>query len=227
MRLPHCLKHSLGFAALALTASLLLGCAHALETHYFKSIDTSTGKPTNYYKVTIRARSAFASSRYISGYFDDATVDRYFGETSQPSKAAFRQDTGENPVVSLDKRLEDRKLVILFSSNSDDIVGQIQTIADGRELSALIAGFTNKDLLISAERAKADAREQAAVVTLLATAGDQLANALNPDDAQATHTALLEHVNKLASSLGNENPFSTLDDATQWLRFNRARLLKE
>src|SRR4051794_298126 len=70
-----------------LTAISLAGCASVFdEKHFFKSkaVDAQ-GQPVNYYRVEVKGTTMLSSSRYISGYFDESAVDRYFNECSQPA----------------------------------------------------------------------------------------------------------------------------------------------
>jgi hypothetical protein len=50
---------------------VLISCQSAKELHYFK-----TGG--NYYRLMIDEKSFASKARYLSGYFDEKAVDKYF-----------------------------------------------------------------------------------------------------------------------------------------------------
>ena len=222
-------KSSLLFAILLIFPSLL-GCVSvAKEHHFFKSIDR-TGNPVNYYRVTVHGSTSFSSSRYLSGFFDEETVDRYFNEFSQPKGGKFLSDPlvpSENKIVSLDKRHDDRKLVVLLSSNSDQIATELGSLAEGKEISGLVAAFAAKDTQTALTKAKFAAGEQFTSGAAVADSGQSIIDGLKADDPQATSAQLLALVNQIATALGGDTRFSSLKEAADWLRFNRSRLIRE
>ena len=55
----------------------ICSCQSAKELHYFKQGD-------NYYRIKINECAFLSSSRYQSGYYDEAALDQYFGEIRRP-----------------------------------------------------------------------------------------------------------------------------------------------
>lgn len=201
----------------------LAGCASRFgERHYFKSEDGQSA-PVNYYRVTVQGGTFLNSSRYLSGYFDEAAVDAYFSQTS--AGQGF-QPASKGKVQSLDAGLRDRKLVLILSANSDAMAGEIGQIADN---SALMGGLTQlvagAGLLAPAQQTLRRQQERA---QSLARAGLGLLGDLpaQPSAVLAQGRAL-ELANRLAAELGREQPFRNLAEAQTWLNANRARLLKE
>jgi hypothetical protein len=66
----------------------LAGCSSFQEKHYFRVVD-KRGKVINYFRLTVDGGTAFCSSRYVSGYFDEQAVNEYFGTIAQPKQGAF------------------------------------------------------------------------------------------------------------------------------------------
>lgn len=117
----------------------LVSCQATKELHYIKEGD-------NYYRLKIKQHSFLSSSRYMSGYFDPAAVDAYFGdvkkaEGKQSSRAILDKENG--------KCTEGRELVLILSSNSDAVAQEITSISDNAALFSLLQGLTNQDKLLN------------------------------------------------------------------------------
>jgi hypothetical protein len=115
---------------LMLLILLLNSCQSSRELHYFKSGE-------NYYRLNIKAKSFASKSRYISGYFDDKAVEKYFSELNQPDSA--------NTVKWSSAPNNNSKLVMILSSNSNSISEQIGSFASNEETLELIARMANID----------------------------------------------------------------------------------
>jgi hypothetical protein len=216
---------------------VLCGCVSTFkETHYFKS-RTAGGAIPNYYRLTVGGYSVLSSSRYISGYFDEETVNAYFNEYTQPAGAAIQpgarrvaapgtsgQPAAVEPVAS---GLAGQKLVMILSSNSDDVATQLGALAASRQFTASLAGLVARDQFMAADRAESRLAVERSRAKATASLASQLLAGL-PDTATqaAAEGSLLAFVNALAGDLGYEGAFPTLDAAAQWLEFNRARLLR-
>lgn len=214
------------FAVLTLVG-LAGGCMSARERHHFKAFGAS-GDGINYFRVDVSARACLSSSRYLSGYFDESAVDAYFGTFKQPADGAFTLPaTGASHAGAVDAKagvaedgaelqpldpcLAGKKLVMLLSSNSDEIANQISAFADGKEASHLLARLVN-----AREGADARAAKNALEILrregeLVAAAGDSL---LAEPDAEAD---LLAFANRVARALGSARTFATLVAAQDWL----------
>jgi hypothetical protein len=226
-----------GGAGAALAAATALAGAFAVtsggcgsrfhEVHYFKSIDGKTNEPINFYRVTVEGATAFSSSRYLSGYFDERAVDLYFSEFSQPDKGEFygvvnEEDSGK--VVPLGEAEDNRRLVMILSSNSDDIATAISSFAQSEAVTETLANIVGRDRLaqsgVADTRAAGDAQAGKALVTLGQTMLAEQAGATN-GQVQAN---VLTYANALAEFLQSGTHFETLDDAKSFIRnFNAAQ----
>lgn len=114
----------------AICAGLIMtSCQSAKELHYFKSGD-------NYYRLRINSHSIASRSRYISGYFDEQAVEKYFSEMGQPDSAKVINWANHNP---------NAKLIMILSSNSNSISEQIGNFANNEEILEVIARLANKE----------------------------------------------------------------------------------
>src|SRR5690348_14797035 len=78
------------------------GCASGFEeTHYFRSkTRDARGIPVNYFRLQVTGGTMLSSSRYVSGYFDEAALDTYFNEFSQPDKGQIVAKDSSPPAAS-------------------------------------------------------------------------------------------------------------------------------
>ena len=67
---------------------LLSGCASFEEEHYFMTRDSETGEPVNFFRLSVSGGSELSSSRYVSGYYDEAAVDLFFNEIRKSDTVA-------------------------------------------------------------------------------------------------------------------------------------------
>lgn len=109
-------------------ACVLGSCQSAHEIHYFKS-------GGNYYRLRIDEHSFASKARYLSGYFDEKAVDKYFSDMSQP-KDTVEWVTSEN---------KNAQLVMILSTNSNSVAEQIGNLASNEELLENVALLSNKD----------------------------------------------------------------------------------
>lgn len=210
-------------------AALLAGCSISFqETHYFKSGTASPSAVPNYYRLTVQGRAVVSSARYISGYFDEDTINTYFNEYTQPAGAAIYPPTrpaatGEAQPVA--KGLQDKKLIMILSSNSDEVANQIGALAASKQFTASLAGLMARDQYKLAYDTEQRLSVDRGLAKKIAEVGDQLLKQI-PADAppDQTQQLLLEFINLLAADLGYEGAFANLESAAQWLNFNRARL---
>lgn len=114
---------------------ILASCSTVYEKHYFKEQD-------NYYRLRIKATSFASKSRYISGYYSEYALNNYFGDLSKNDTIRLvnlynnqNQSDGNN------------KLVMIMSTNSNAITGQINAAAESDEMLSLVARMGNKDKL--------------------------------------------------------------------------------
>ena len=211
------------------------------ETHFFKSQSEPGGIP-NFFRLTVKGETWFSSSRYISGYFDEDIVNQYFNEIGQPAKGQLipvgqskeiKSGDGkgnESPQISSKptEGLKNPALVLLLSSNSDDIANQIGALAQSQEFTSSLARLIASPRFEAADEAERRLRNDQARGHVLVALGDQLVTGL-PEKATSSEvgTNMLQFVNQLAADLGAPAPFNNLNAAAAWLNENRARLRKE
>ena len=223
---------------LVLLCSLLLpplaGCKmDAHERHHFVSYKDD-GNAANYFRVEVTARAFLSSSRYLSGYFDPAAVDTYFGTYKQPADAAFptaapaggqKAETDAKAAAPVGAGSDGKKLVLLMSSNSDEVANQIGTMADGKQMSDLVQGLVGS----KADQAAADAdhllRARRLDAQHAADLGARILDRLRKDQAEQNASILKEYVVWYARQLGAGEDVTDLQMARNWLAKNRARLV--
>lgn len=195
-------KQHIQFCSLALITILLLGCQSGRELHYFKSGD-------NYYRLKIRESSFASKARYLSGYFDEKAVDRYFGEMTQP----LESDTVRSNQVQFfqtdysdytpDKLKIDsmKKLVLILSTNSNAISEQIGAFAENDRIMSAIMELTNKDQIqenLAAQNTIEDIKRTNAAIK---NAGDRfiatIANGASAAEIKNNIQAFLTHLQGL------------------------------
>lgn len=173
------------------------------------------------------------------------------GGTDAPTAAAAKRsemailaEPGGGGVKPIGARAgeDNRILVMMLSSNSDEIAEQIGAFAQNRQMVATLARLLNRDRLSDQRGAARDLANETSRGKLLATLGDNMVQSLQAAEAaappaapagQATaaaeqaEEAVLLFVNRAAAELGNTEPFADLDKASEWLQNFRARLVAD
>ncbi len=229
------------FPRVSIVALVLMVCSCAStfhETHYFKS-KTSDKKIPNYYRLTVDGYSYFSSSRYISGYFDEDTLNTYFNEYTQPAGAAIvsstkvsetkaaTKNTSPETAQPIAKGLQGQGLIMILSSNSDAIANQIGALADSKQFTASLTGLMARDQYVAADAAESRLAIEKSRARATASLASQVISTL-PDTPTAAEAEqqLLAFINFLASDLGYEGAFTDLDSGAKWLYLNRVRLVR-
>jgi hypothetical protein len=226
--------------SLALMMLMACGCATQFkEIHYFKSDTSSSAIIPNYYRLTIDGYAFFCSSRYISGYFDEDTINTYFNEYTQPAGAMIlpRSSPGETKTADekqkttsiepVAKELQGKQLIMILSSNSDEISTQIGALAASNQFTASLAGLIARDQYTAADAAESRSAIEKSRAKVTSSLAKQIVSVL-PDNASDTDAngTFLRFINALAFDLGYNGIFDNLDDANKWLQVNRAQLLR-
>jgi hypothetical protein len=203
------------------------GCFAAIhETHYYRS----KSEPRNYYRVNVTASTSAVKTRYVAGYFDEEAVEEYFGEFDQPENGAFRPRQGDESPESLkpiDPSLDGRRLVMLLSTNSDEIATQLGAIAENEQTMEVLAGLVSRD-----ERQQASLAQHAADLSAddaartVGVVEELLAQAKAVADQAAAEERLLRATNELTRYLGAEEPFQSRADASAWITANAGRITR-
>lgn len=222
------------------SVAALVGCATVHETHYFRSAGEQGA--VNYYRVQVTAKGRATKVRYLAGYFDTQAVEQYFSEfaqpkdgldgltasddASEPEPEASGEAQGEAETVEpIDPKLRDRELVLMLSTNVEDVAAQIGALAESMQVQNALSELVNRERL-EAEREAAAALEadRVAAASLVRTA-EQTRVSLG--DKERSAEEILRLANALAAYLGSTQRFEDLGEARAWLAANRARLHAE
>lgn len=130
----------------ALACVLLAACQTGHEVHYFKS-------GNNYYRLRIDEKSFASKARYMSGFYDDKAVDRYFGEMSQPvekdtthaSSVRFYTTDPKDHTADQLRIDSNKKLVLILSTNSNAISEQIGAFAENDRILGSIMRLSQRE----------------------------------------------------------------------------------
>ena len=191
---------------------LTTSCTTFREHHYFK--DELDDDFSNYYRVKVSGHTRFMSkTRYYSGYFPSSAIDVYFNEFTQSRDGRLLDST---QIRSLSGANHGKQLVMILSSNADDIANQIGNVTQTRNTLNAVMSLTNGDALqvfltqqSQLETAKADAR-------ILVEVGESLLGGIETKPPLQARMAVLQYINVLASSLGHPESFKSFDAAKAW-----------
>ncbi len=227
--------------AIPAAAVLLCGCSSGKlnERYHFPGI--RDGRVVNYYRVDVEGRVKGTQLRYLSGFFDEDALNRYFNTFSQPDGGALLSWTnvkedgeqandliGSSENRDADPQGRGRKLVLLLSQNSEAVAEQIGSIAQSEAFATIVSRIVFADDIAELEQGRLEADR----VRLLAEASRadaaELAARLRSDtnlSAAEAQALLLQFINRTAASLGAPGAFATVSEARAWLENNRRSLI--
>ncbi len=198
-------SHSLIIFLLA--TILLQSCQTGHELHYFKA-------GGNYYRIKINEKSFASKARYLSGYYDDKAVDKYFSEMSQPKESEQKAEdvtfikpvsttTGSDHLV-IDSN---KQFVMILSTNSDAVSEQIGAFADNEIILESIARLANKDKVDESNNYLADVTKSHDRNKAVIQLGDQFIASLadTDDNIKVKNNILIFLQNLKAQNKGNVN----------------------
>ncbi len=184
-------------------------CQSARELHYFKQGD-------NYYRLNIKEDAFLSSSRYTAGYFDDNAVDRYFGEIARPDSAKLNKAPKMEKVTDTGlESLDNKKLVLLLSTNAQAVTDQISAFAENEEALGMIARLANKDLIDRNLELKNEIKLQKSTLNSIIQSGETYLDAGAITVANSA-SYLLAFINSVAIARGRKGVFSDLVEAKKW-----------
>ncbi len=250
--------------ALALAVVAITGCASGpTETRERFYLAVPSGDNVNFFRLSIEANTFLGVTKYQSGWFPADTVDRLYGDTSDPSdasalvteqniknalneaieetmkgylEAARDPDSNEetvarwllaqrrvrslagdqialpngaveieyDPTASLALRHAGEKLVLVLSSNPDEIMKQMSAFAGNKQTSATVLRLADvvrkqaeAQVLEAEARSSADSRLDAVLVARI----DSILSEL--DSEQMDRDGLLDEVRTLLITLEN------------------------
>jgi hypothetical protein len=201
-------------------ALLFSSCQSGKEFHYFKQGD-------NYYRLRVSEYAFLSSSRYQSGYYDETAVDNYFGEIRRPDSTGriipvpVNTSTTDTEVKAAEKATQGTKLVMILSTNSEAVSGQISALADNEQTLELIARLSNKDIKVENLRLKEKVRQLNAKDNALQELGAATIEGIADADKTVANlpdirNKLLVFINALAASTGRKIPFTNFNEAQTW-----------
>lgn len=205
-------------AGLLLSVLLVIGCQSGRELHYFKEAD-------NYYRLTIRQCAFLSSSRYVSGYFEEGAVNRYFGELARPDSARLTSITagGDGTTeprpceVGMTNRTDGAKLVMVLSTNADAITEQISNLAKNEQVLETMARLANRDAIKETEVIKRELARQENLNKALIGTGEQFLAAMDTAGTEAqVRRDLLAYLNYTATLYGENVTFTSMEEARIW-----------
>ena len=215
---------------LALTL-LYSSCTSFTETHYFHSVNADSGKPVNYFRITVNGNAGLTRARYVSGYYDERAVDLFFNEIA-PGAATTSGDV--KPIFVNDQTLpgtttkvtplspQEGVFLMVFSTNAKSVTDTIGQFAENQLVADAMTALVNRDRIKALRAAAAadatfTARAQATAAQL-----DGIVKAL-PDDATApvAKNEALRLLRAIAIALGGDGSFRTTEGAAAWFRSYR------
>jgi hypothetical protein len=161
----------------------LFSCQAGKEIHFFK-----TGG--NYYRLRVIEKSFASKARYLSGFYDEKAVDKYFGEMSQPKEGTPSNASDVifiKPIEGKDgkdnfKIDSSRQLVLILSTNSTAVSEQIGAFAENEQILESIARLSNKEKIAESDnyvKQVSDSKQRSASVI---ASGDGFINSLAETD---------------------------------------------
>jgi hypothetical protein len=217
-------------AAIAVLA-LLTSCSSFRETHYFRSEDARTGKPVNYFRVTVDGSSFWTKSRYISGYYDERAVDLFFNETKSDNsddvkKIFVAEQTAPgatDKIIPLAPQ-QNGAFLMIFSTNAKAVTDALGQFAESQVVADAVTNIINRGQIREARKAAAasttdTARTQALAANISSLLSDtSLPAAASAADAQ---TQTLRVLRAIATALGGDGQFASADNAEAWFAAKR------
>ncbi len=165
--------------------TVLTGCQTANELHYFR-------QGANYYRLKIKEHSFASRSRYLSGYFDEHAVEKYFSETGQPDSARISK---WQPVNG-----QQGSLVMILSTNSNSISEQIGGIAGNEDLLETVARLSHKDKIEKANELASGIDDLKGIASSIIQAGDIYVNKVTVSNVKSTLNDLVLSIEALTGS---------------------------
>lgn len=210
---------------LAVTLALSGCAAQVKERHYFATYqEDSPGEPVNFFRVDVTANTRFTNARYVAGYYDERAVDLFFSELKSNDTASLfsgeLKDPGTDQVIKpLDPGVNGA-LVMVLSTNADDIVDAISAFAESQVVGQAVTQIANGSRLRDSRLSKAAAGPQkataAAFAAELTTLAQAAGDATTTSDAERLYLRLLQ---RLATESGGRGAaFESFAEALAWFQ---------
>jgi hypothetical protein len=207
----------------AAIALFLCGCATQFqEKHYFKAVDPETGRPVNYFRITISGHSNFTASRYVSGFYSQKAVEYFFNEFRSDKQPELKLE----PVggTSSDRRTadEDGAFVLVLSTNAKAVADTIGEMTDNESLTKAFNRLLRKDEIAAAEKlvsgisVKKDEaqRNYENIDHAVFDLKEQMATA----DKNRLKQQAIRVVAAIAKAMNEREPITTFEEAKGWAK---------
>lgn len=124
--------------------------------------------------------------------------------------------------------LQGKKLILLFSSNSDQIATEIGNLGQGNDVVSTLSQVIGKDQAAALQKKQAQAQADQAAATQLVNQGNSTILAWNSaTPPAAAQSDALNYANQLARYLGNKQDFPNLTAAKEWVAKNGVQVILE
>ncbi|WP_203292674.1 hypothetical protein [Maricaulis parjimensis] len=224
------------------------------ETHYFAAYpEASEGQgsrePVEFYRLQVRANTAFSSSRFVAGYYDERAVDFLFDElrTEDATQTGVTSDSrqlsilgqgegsgsgngngGGDAVQIFQPTDKNGAFVLILSSNADSVARTIGAFSESQLVVESITQLLSRDRIEAANRSNAQASTQSSIASALTTAFDQsLERAAGAETGDQAREEYLRSLYLLARSLGRTAPFESFEEARGWFDSQSTRAMEE
>ena len=121
-------------------------------------------------------------------------------------------------VSPLASDLAGKQLVLILSSNSDDMANAIGSLAASRHFACSLTAVLGQRDLASARTAETQLGLEQAQARILADLGNKLVDSLDANSSQGeAERQILPLVNALAGNIGHAGSFKDLREASAWI----------
>jgi hypothetical protein len=212
---------------LPLAAAVLIvfsACSTFQEKHYFRSEDALTGKPVNYFRLTVAGSSAWTKSRYVSGFYDERAVDLFFNETKTNNdddvKKIFLTDQiapGTTEKIVPLAPDQHGTFLMIFSSNSKAVTDTLGQFAESQVVADAVTNILNRKEIRESRRSAAKTTTDAARSTAFSTQIEKLLT--NLPETASTNVArdqTLRVLQTISRALGGDGQFATPEAGAAW-----------
>lgn len=195
------------------------------ERHYFAVYDTvAPNEPVNFFRVDLSANTRFTNTRYVTGFYDERAVDLFFSEIKGNDKSTLFQNNLKSPgtdqvLKPLDPDVNGT-LVMVLSTNADDIVSSISAFAESQVVGQAVTQIANGQVLRGARASQASASAQRAAANAFVAELNSLVRAAGSastaNEAKSAYLRLLQRI--ATETQGRGDQFATFDEALAWFQ---------
>ncbi len=212
-----------------IVALLFAGCSTFKETHYFRSLDTLSGKPVNYFRVSITGSSTFTRSRYVSGYYDERAVDLFFNELKPTSDGDVRKIfLGDQTAPGTTEKIvplapeTNGAFLMIFSTNAKSVTDTLGQFAESQVVADAVTNLLSRDEIREARKGAAESAAATTEGKAFAVQIEKIITGLADNaSAEVAKDDSLRALRAIAGALGGDGQFEDVDDAAAWFKARR------